>query len=115
MFYKNISSKKPHFLKILGKLLYITVFSLIKALFSRCCFKFCCLIRNSKCIKNISKITCHYHGKIGKILVDAMISEAILREIIGTNFLTPITCSNKSESSSSLKLSLFLFFYGIDS
>ena len=59
--------------------------------------------------------TFHHFPQLVDSEVDAMISEAILREIIGTNFLTPITCSNKSESSSSLKLSLFLFFYGIDS
>ena len=72
------------------------------------------LICDREGIDDISQLSGHDDWKIGEVLIDTMIRDAILREIIGTDLLTAIACANLCETIGSLGLRFFLLFLCIE-
>lgn len=82
-----------------------------KLLFPCCSLQLGRLVCDSECIEDMTEISCHDDGEIREVLIDPMIRESILWEVVGTDFLTAIPCSDESETSRSFFFGFFLFFH----
>lgn len=75
-----------------------------------CCFEFGCLVCDRECIDDVSEISRHDCWEVGKIFIDTVIGHTILREIVGADFLTAISCSDLCEASIAEFFCFFFFF-----
>ena len=81
---------------------------------SRCCFELGRLIRDRKCVEDVTKIARHDHREIWEILIDPVVCESVLWEVIGTDFFATIPGSDECQSSGSLFFRFFLFLHSED-
>lgn len=82
----------------------------MKKILSCCCFELRRLIGNRESIDDICEVSRHDHGEIREVLIDPMIRHAILREVIGADLLTTVSCPDLGKTISSLCLCFLLLF-----